>query len=188
MGKPGNISTWTCEVFHITRGDRIDRTQHNNRDCFGRFFSRTNHDVISGEDHVDFLLYELVYERRQPIQSSLRKPVFDHDGFAFYITEIAQLLLECVKHGRVASCGGYEPYPGYGLRRLLSAGGVEGTKNKTTNYQDKEFFFHNYKPRYSAIFSLTKLRRFIEPTSGSQRRIVLGMIRPVSRQGDRDAT
>src|SRR5689334_10772899 len=134
MCKPSNISTWTSEAFHISSVNRIDRTQHNNRDCFGRFFSGANHDVISSQDHVDFLLYEFLHEHRQPIQSALCITVFDYNVFAFHITQITQSLLECVEHGGVGIGGGYEPYPGYALRRLLSAGGVDGSKNKSTDY------------------------------------------------------
>jgi hypothetical protein len=82
-------------------------------------------------------------------------------------------LLECVEHGRVASCGGYEPYPWYGLRRLLSAGGVEGTKNKTTDYQNKEFFFHSYKPRYFSNFITDKVSMLYRTNAGLATQIAL---------------
>src|SRR3990167_3980130 len=99
MGKPSNISTWTCEALHISSGDRIDGAYHNNGDRIGCFFSGTDHHIINGHNDINFLLDKLVHESGNPIQPALCIAAFDQHVFALNVAEIAQPLPEYAKQG-----------------------------------------------------------------------------------------
>ena len=87
------------EALHISRGDRINSTQHNNWDSFGRFFGGPDHHVINCQNDIDFLLYKLIHKPRHPIQPALCIAAFDQDVFLLHVTKIAQAQPECVEQG-----------------------------------------------------------------------------------------
>src|SRR5207247_441406 len=102
---PGYVSPRTCKAFHISGCDRIDRAYHHNGSRFCRFFCSSDYDITSPENDVDFLLNELLHERRHSIQPALCIATFNQDIFFIHVTEISQPLTEGLEQWRRSFSG-----------------------------------------------------------------------------------
>src|SRR5215470_9531391 len=79
--------------FNITRGDGINGADHYYWNGLSGFFRGPDDYIVNAKYDIHFLLHELLYKRRHPIQSAFRIAAFKNDILSLDIAQIPQACL-----------------------------------------------------------------------------------------------